>query len=53
MCPVISAGKEKNILFKSRRKNLLFNFVSILNLKGPGFSDFGMARGGDGICLHL
>ena len=53
MCPVISAGKEKNIFFKSRCKNLLFNFESILTLKGPGFSDFGMAREGDGICLHL
>ena len=40
MCPVVSAGKEKNIFFKSRRKNLLFNFESFLTLKGPGFSDF-------------
>ena len=41
MCPVVSAGKEKNIFFKSRCKNLLFNFESFLTLKGPGFSDFG------------
>ena len=47
MCPVVSAGKEKNIFFKSRCKNLLFNLESILTLKGPGFSDFGTARGGD------
>ena len=53
MCSVISAGKEKNIFFKSRCKNLLSNFESILTLKGPGLSDFGMARGGDEICLHL
>ena len=45
MCPVVSAGKEKNIFFKSRCKNLLFNFESILTLKGPGFSDFGTAPG--------
>ena len=51
MCPVVSARKEKSIFFKSRCKNLLFNFESILTLKGPGFSDFCMARGGDGICL--
>ena len=43
MCPVVSAGKEKNIFFKSRGKNLLFNFESILTLKEPGFSDFGTA----------
>ena len=53
MCPVVSAGKEKSIFFKCRCKNLLFNFESILTLKGPGFSDFVTARGGDGICLHL
>ena len=53
MCPVVSAGKEKSIFFKSRYKNLLLNFESILTLKGPGFSDFGTAMGGDGICLHL
>ena len=53
MCPVVSAGKEKNIVFKSRCKNLLFNFETILTLKGPGFSNFGTARGGDGICLHM
>ena len=44
MCPVVSAGKEKNIFFKCRCKNLLFNFESFLTLKGPGFSDFGTAR---------
>ena len=44
MCPVISAGREKNIFFKSICKNLLFNFESILTLKGPGFSDFDTAR---------
>ena len=44
MCPVVSAGKEKNIFFKSRCKNLLFNFESFLTLKGPSFSDFGTAR---------
>ena len=44
MCPVVSAGKEKkNIFFKSRCKNLLFNFESILTLEKPGFSDFGTA----------
>ena len=53
MCPVISAGKENNIFFKSSCKNLLFNFESILTLKEPGYSDFGMAKGGDGICFHL
>ena len=54
MCPVVSAGKEKNIFFKSRGKNLLFKFESTLTLKEPGFSDFGTApRGGDRICLHL
>ena len=53
MCPVVSAGKEKNIFFKSGCKSLLFNFESILTLKGPGFSYFNAARGGDGICLHL
>ena len=53
MCAVISAGKETNIFFKSSCKNLLFNFESILTLKGPGFSNFGMARGGDGIFVHL
>ena len=41
ICPVVSAGKGKNIFFKSRCKNLLFNFESFLTLKGPGFSDFG------------
>ena len=45
MCPVVSAEKEKNIFFKSSCKNLLFNFESILALKGPGFSDFGMVPG--------
>ena len=53
MCPVVSAGKEKNIFFKNRCKNLLFNFESLLTLKGPGFSDFGTARRGvksDFIC---
>ena len=53
MCPVVSAGKEKNIFFKSRCKNLSFNLESILTLKGPGFSDFGTARVGGGISLHL
>ena len=52
MCPVVSAGK-KNVFFKNRCKNLLFHFESILTLKGPGFSDFGTDRGGDGICRHL
>ena len=51
--PVVSAGKEKNILFKSRCKNLLFNFESFLTLKGPGFSDSGTARRWGGICLNL
>ena len=37
--------KRKEHFFKSRCKNL-FNFESILTLKGPGFSDFGTARGG-------
>ena len=49
----LSFQLEKNIFFKSRCKNLLFNFESILTLKSPGFSDFGTARGGDGICFHL
>ena len=57
MCSVVSAGKEKNTFFKSRCKNLLFNllfnFESILTLKGPGLSNFGTARGGDGIFLHM
>ena len=53
MCSVVSAGKEKNTFFKSRCKNLLFNFQSILTIKGPGLSNFGTGRGGDGICLHL
>ena len=53
MCIVVSDEKEKNTFFKSRCKNLLFNFESILTLKGPGLSNFGMVRGGDGICLHL
>ena len=42
MCPVVSAEKENNIFFKSRCKNLLFNFESTLTLKGPGFSGEGM-----------
>ena len=37
--------KRKEHFFKSRCKNL-FNFESILTLKGPDFSDFGTARGG-------
>ena len=45
--------KKKSIFFKSRCKNLLSNFESILTLKGPGFSDFGTVRGGDGTYLHL
>ena len=51
----ISAGKEKNGFFKSRCKNLLFNFKSILTLKGPDFSDYGTAGEGaeGGICLPL
>ena len=53
MCPVVSAEKEKNIFFKCRCKNLLFNFESFLTLKEPDFSDFGTARRGGGICLHL
>ena len=53
MCPVVSPGKEKNTFFKSRCKNLLFNFEILLTLKGPGFSDFGTARRGGGMCLHL
>ena len=53
MCSVVSAGKEKSIFFKRRYKNLWSNFESILTLKEPGFSDFGTARGGDEICLHL
>ena len=52
MCLVVSAGKE-NIFFKSRCKNLLFNFESFLTLKGSGFSDVGTARRESGICLHL
>ena len=48
MCPVVSAGKEKNIFFKGRCKNLLFNFQSFLSPKGPGFSDFGTATTGGG-----
>ena len=35
MCPVISAGKEENIFFKSRCKKLLFNFESFLTLTLP------------------
>ena len=46
MCSVVSAGKEKNNFFKGRCKNLLFNFESILTLKGPDFSNFGTARKG-------
>ena len=46
--PAVSAGKEKNNFFKSRYTNLLFNFESILTLKGPSFSDSGTARGGGG-----
>ena len=42
--PVVSAGKEKNNFFKSRCEDVLFNFESILTLKGPGFSDSGTAR---------
>ena len=53
MCSVVSAETEKNTFFKSRCKNLLFNFESILTIKGPGLSNFGTARGGNGICLHL
>ena len=34
---------KKNNFFKSRHKNLLFNFRSILTLKRPGYSDPGMA----------
>ena len=40
-----------SIFFKSRCKTLLFNFESFLTLKGPGFSDFGTARRGGGICF--
>ena len=47
MCPVISAGKENNIFFNRRCKNLLFNFESILTLKGAGFSD--LVRPGEGM----
>ena len=47
MCPVVSAGKEKNIFFKSRCKNLLFNFESFLTLKGPGFQI--LVRPGEGV----
>ena len=45
MGPVVSAGKEKNIFFKSKCKNLLFNFESILTLKGPGFFRFWYGQG--------
>ena len=38
MCPVVSAGKVKNIFFKSRCKNLLFSFENILTLKAPGLA---------------
>ena len=50
MRSVVSAGKGKNTFFKSRCENLLFNFESILTLKGPGVSNFGMARGSAFIC---
>ena len=35
--PAVSAGKEKNNFSKSRCKNSLFNFKSILTLKGLAF----------------
>ena len=46
--PAVSAGKEKKNFFKSRCKNLLFSFESILALKRPGFSDSVTAVGGGG-----
>ena len=54
--PAVSAGKEENNFFKSRFKSLLFNFESILTLKGPGCLGSSTAReggGGGGICLPL
>ena len=47
MCPVVSAGKENNIFFKSRCKNLLFNFESSLTLKRPDFHS--LVRPGEGM----
>ena len=49
MCAVVSAGKEKNIFCKSRCKNLLFSFESILTLKGPAFSIQILVRPGEGM----
>ena len=40
--------RKEQFSFKSRCKNLLLNFESILTLEGPGFSDSGTAGEGEG-----
>ena len=49
---VLSFQLEKERTLSSKVDVKISYFESILTLKGPGLSNFGMARGGDGICLH-